>query len=113
MIEFWSVVGLAGIDEKFRDDLFAAAGSKERKDLYDYLLKERNFRLSRYEIEEIRHLLRCAGVKDGFEKIGACWSKTCSVGQTYKEEYDHPNPGWRDTHIVAIDIATAECKKLG
>ena len=117
-MELWAVVGLAGIDEIFRKEIMDAATKKdehgriERKALYKYLGQDRHFRLSRYEVEELRHFLMCEGVTEGLAKVGACWDRTCSVGQTFKDDYRHPDPGWKGTYVFAIDAQSGDAKRL-
>lgn len=85
MVEYWAVLGLCVTDCDFRRGLQTDALAT---------VKEYGFRLSRYELGEVKRLMAIPEVIEGLTKAhvhgwvdegGACWT-----GATPTPEYEHP-----------------------
>jgi|SRR5262245_7522170 len=83
MVEYWAVLGLCVTDCDFRRKL--------QSDAYA-TVKEYGFRLSRYELGEVKRLMAIPEVIEGLTKAhihnwdeGACWT-----GATPTDDYVHP-----------------------
>jgi hypothetical protein len=70
MIEFWAVVGLACLDHVFLRELLAHAPNIEKT------VREYGFRLSRFEMGELKRILR-------IPRVVECMHNICSSGWEY------------------------------
>jgi hypothetical protein len=63
MVEFWAVIGLACLDRTFLNEL------KEHAPDVDATIREYGFRLSRFEMGELKRVLRIPVVLQNMESI--------------------------------------------
>lgn len=87
MVEYWAVLGLCVTDCDFRRRLQSDP---------DAAVKEYGFRLSRYEIGEVKRLMAIPEVIEGLTKAHIYqWSEDirdpCWTGVTPKDDYVHPH----------------------
>ena len=66
MVDFWAVIGLSTIDEKF---YHLIVDNLDNPDTVASNIASYNFRLSRYEIGEVIRIYRKAGVRAGIEAV--------------------------------------------
>ncbi len=79
MIEFWAVIGLACLDHVFLGELVAHAPDVEGT------VEEYGFRLSRYEMGELKRILRIPAAAESMHKI-------CAV--SWEDALDDERPCW-------------------
>src|SRR5262245_34677632 len=85
MVEYWAVLGLCVTDCNFRRKLQIDA---------DIAAKEYGFRLSHYEIGEVKRLMAIPEVVEGLTKAHVhSWSDDdpCWTGVTPTDKYVHPH----------------------
>jgi|SRR5215470_16096298 len=90
MIEYWAVIGLACLDDEFREKLVKAKGNART---LNQLMKDNCFRLSLYELGEVQRLMRIPKVVESMEAIyDAEWSEEtiCWTAKTFNPRYLHP-----------------------
>ena len=81
MVEFWAVVGLASLDKVFLAQLLQDPAPRIEETLVDY-----GFRLSRFELGELKRILKIQGVV-------AAMSEICHIGWELAVEPDPDDPG--------------------
>ncbi len=85
MVEYWAVLGLCVTDCDFRRKLQSDA---------EATVKEYGFRLSRYELGEVKRLMVIPEVIEGLTKAHVhSWvsERGCWTGATPTDEYVHPH----------------------
>lgn len=91
MIDFWAVLGLAIVDVPFRDKVLEVR--KDLKELTDWVNKENNFQLSRFEVKEFADFMGHDVVKHCMEEMHKIWNpRICGPSLTYEAGYVHEKP---------------------
>jgi len=90
MIELYAVIGLASLDDEFREKL---ENSREGMDSIREVLKDYGFRLSLYEIGEVQRLMHIPEVIECMDTIyNEYWDEgcVCLTAMTPNDRYAHP-----------------------
>ena len=90
MIELYAVIGLASLDDEFREKL---EDSKEDMSSLANVLKDYSFRLSLYEIGEVQRLMHIRKVVECMDTIyQEYWDEgcVCLTAMTLNDRYAHP-----------------------
>ncbi|HWQ33661.1 MAG TPA: hypothetical protein VNQ79_12480 [Blastocatellia bacterium] len=111
MIEYWAVIGLACLDDEFRK---ALEGKKEKDAEFEGYLKDQGFRLSRYEVGEVKRLIGIPEVIQGMDLIYRFeWNQfiSCLTAKLPDEKYKHPTFILVDDQVVT-QFAPSVAEKL-
>jgi hypothetical protein len=90
MIEYYAVIGLACLDDEFRDALEKGKGNIRS---IEKLMKAYGFRLSRYETGEVARLMNIPTVVEGMKNTyDSQWDELCPclTAMTHADDYSHP-----------------------
>jgi hypothetical protein len=101
VIEYWAVIGLACLDDEFRQEL-----TERRNDggQINKLMKEHGFRLSLYELGEVQRLMKIEGVREAMKTIYELeWSEfcICITSKTFNTKYLHPHEGGKGEIVLS------------
>jgi hypothetical protein len=113
MIEYWAVIGLACLDDEFRE---ALEDKIENDAEFEGYLKDQGFRLSRYEVGEVKRLIGIPEVIQGMDQIYRReWNQfiSCLTAKSPDPTYKHPTFTLVDGQVVTQFAASSEEKLAG